>query len=308
MAELIKSVKPSWGKVARFMNRDGVVGYIFALPFVIGFLFIMLVPMGMSFYYSFTDFNMRPEHNFIGFYNYTRMFSDDRFWNAISVTFRFVIFSVPVRMVFGLLIAYALTRKYRGSHAYRAVYYLPTLIGGSVAVALVWRQLFVSNGVVYNLFTFFGFEGIGWFGIPHLAIVPLIVMSVWQFGAAMIIFAAGIKDIPESYIEAASIDGANKFHIFFKIILPYLSPVILFNLVMQTISAFMTFTQAYIITGGGPAESTNFIALYIYNHAFTWGNMGYASAMSWILLLIVAVVTFTILRTSRRWTFYADEN
>jgi len=140
-----------------------------------------------------------------------------------------------------------------------------------------------------------------------LAIIPLILMNVWQFGAAMIIFAAGIKDIPETYIEAASIDGATKVQIFFKIILPCLTPIILYNLVMQTIAAFMTFTQAFIITGGGPAEGTNFIALYIYNHAFSWRNMGYASAMSWVLLIIVATVTGIILKTSNRWTFYTNE-
>jgi len=212
-----------------------------------------------------------------------------------------------VRMIFGLLVAYALTRKYKGVHGYRATYYLPTLIGGSIAVALVWGQMFQRGGVVYNLFEMVGLPGVHWFGHPTLAIIPLILMNVWQFGAAMIIFAAGIKDIPETYIEAASIDGATKVQIFFKIILPCLTPIILYNLVMQTIAAFMTFTQAFIITGGGPAEGTNFIALYIYNHAFSWRNMGYASSMSWILLIVVATVTGIILKTSRRWTFYTNE-
>ncbi|MCL2221859.1 MAG: sugar ABC transporter permease [Oscillospiraceae bacterium] len=295
-------------KISRIMNTDTVAGYIFALPFILGFLGFMLIPMFMSLYYSFTNLTLgRIGYEWIGFANYERMWNDPRFWNSLGVTFRFVFLSVPVRMVFGLLIAYVLTRKFRGVHGYRATYYLPTLIGGSIAVALVWGQMFQRGGVIYNIIEMFGFEGIHWFGSPTLAMIPLIFMNVWQFGAAMIIFAAGIKDIPETYIEAAAIDGANKLQIFFKIILPCLTPIILYNLVMQTIAAFMTFTQAFIITGGGPAEGTNFIALYIYNHAFTWRNMGYASAMSWILLLIVAVVTGVILKTSRRWTFYVNE-
>jgi len=295
-------------QISLFMNKDAVVGYVFALPFIIGFLSLMLIPMFMSLYYSFTNLTLgRIGHDFRGFENYVRMWNDPRFWNSLGVTFRFVLFSVPVRMVFGLLIAYALTRKYKGVHGYRATYYLPTLIGGSIAVALVWGQLFQRGGVIYNIFEAIGIGGIHWFGSPDLAIFPLVLMNVWQFGAAMIIFAAGIKDIPESYLEAASIDGANKFQTFFKIILPCLSPIILYNLVMQTIAAFMTFTQAFIITGGGPAEGTNFIALYIYNHAFSWRNMGYASAMSWILLIIVALVTGIILKTSKRWMFSLND-
>ena len=295
-------------RISRFMNTDTVAGYIFALPFIVGFLSLMLVPMFMSLYYSFTNLTLgRLTHEWVGIANYTRMWNDSRFWNSIGVTFRFVLLSVPVRMVFGLLIAYALTRKYRGVHGYRATYYLPTLIGGSIAVALVWGQMFQRGGVIYTLYEMVGLEGVHWFGSPTLALVPLILMNVWQFGAAMIIFAAGIKDIPETYLEAAAIDGANKFQIFFRIILPCLTPIILYNLVMQTIAAFMTFTQAFIITGGGPAEGTNFIALYIYNHAFSWRNMGYASAMSWVLLIIVATVTGVILKTSRRWTFYTNE-
>lgn len=295
--------------LGRFMNKDAVAGYIFAAPFIIGFLFIMIVPMGMSLYYSFTNFTLGREYRWVGLDNYIRLFFNNftDFHNSVFVTFRFVLLSVPTRMVFGLAIAYILTRKMRGVHFYRSVYYLPTLIGGSIAVALVWGQLFQENGVVYNLLEAVGIGGVHWFGSVSLAIYPLVAMSVWQFGAAMIIFAAGLKDIPETYYEAAEIDGANKWQSFFKITLPCLSPIILYNLVMQTISAFMSFTQAFVITGGGPAGGTNFVALYIYQHAFVWRNMGYASAMSWVLLLIVSISTAIILLTSRRWTFYAND-
>ena len=293
-------------KFSSFMNRETVAGYVFALPFIIGFLFILIIPMGLSLYYSFTSFNLVTT-TWIGFDNYIRMINDSRFINSVGVTFRFVFMSVPVRMVFGLLVAYVLTRKAAGVHFYRSIYYLPTLIGGSIAVALVWSQLFQREGVINVLLQIVGLEGVHWFGQPGTALYPLIAMSVWQFGSSMIIFAAGLKDIPETYYEAASIDGASKWQQFFRITLPCLSPIILYNLVMQTIAAFMTFTQAFIITGGGPADATNFLALYIYNHAITWRNMGYASAMSWVLLAMVASTTIVILKTSKKWTFYAND-
>ncbi|MCL2400549.1 MAG: sugar ABC transporter permease [Defluviitaleaceae bacterium] len=300
-----KGKKPK--SLSQFMDNETVAGYVFALPFIVGFLFLMAAPMALSFYYSFTEFDMLSTPTWVGLDNYVRMMNDRRFTGSVRVTFRFVFLSVPVRLVFGLMLAYVLTRKAAGVHFYRSVYYLPTLIGGSIAVALVWGQLFQRQGVVNVLFNAVGLEGVNWFGNPNTALYPLILMSVWQFGSSMLIFAAGLKDIPETYYEAAEIDGANKWHVFFRITLPCLSPIILYNLVMQTIAAFMTFTQAFIITGGGPANATNFLALYIYNHAFNWFNMGYASAMSWVLLMMVAVSTAIILKTSKKWTFYANE-
>lgn len=294
-------------KFKRFLHNDNTVGYLFALPFIIGFLFIMAVPMAMSLWYSFTDFTLGQPAIFTGLENVHRLLNDSRFFNSVGVTFRFVLFSVPIRLVFGLLVAYVLTREVKGVSFYRSVYYLPTLIGGSIAVVLVWGQLFARQGVINNALALLGIEGVHWFGNPRTAMVPLILMSVWQFGSSMLIFAAGLKEIPTSYYEAAEIDGANKTQIFFKITLPCLSPVILYNLLMQTIAGFMTFTQAFIMTGGGPADSTNFLALYIYNHAFTFRNMGYASLMSWVLFAMVATATVIILTTSKKWTFYQND-
>ena len=287
-----------------FMNNDNVVGYVFALPFVVGFLGIMLIPMAMSLYYSFTNFNLLTPPTWIGLDNYIRLFNDARFINSVRVTLTFVIISVPLRLSFGLLVAYLLTRDVKGVSFYRSLYYLPTLIGGSIAVALVWGQLFAREGVINIILQSVGLEGVHWFGNPRMAMIPLILMSVWQFGSSMIIFAAGLKEIPTSYYEAAKVDGATKLQTFTNITLPCLSPVILYNLVMQTIAGFMTFTQAFVITGGGPNDATNFFALYIYNHAFNFFNMGYASAMSWVLLIMIAVITTIILKTSKHWTFY----
>ena len=294
-------------RLKKLMHSDVFVGHVFAMPFIIGFLTLMAIPMVMSLYYSFTDLTLGGTATWTGLDNFHRLMNDSRFFNSIRVTFRFVLLSVPIRLAFGLLVAYVLTRDVKGVAFYRSLYYLPTLIGGSIAVVLVWGQLFARQGVVNVLLETLGLDGVHWFGQLQTAIVPLVLMSVWQFGSSMIIFAAGLKEIPTSYYEAAEIDGANKWQVFFKITLPCLSPVILYNLLMQTISGFMVFTQAFIMTGGGPADATNFIALYIYNHAFTWRNMGYASLMSWVLLIMITVVTTIIFKTSKKWTFYTNE-
>ncbi|MCL1996787.1 MAG: sugar ABC transporter permease [Defluviitaleaceae bacterium] len=294
-------------KFQKLIHSENFVGYFFAFPFLIGFLFIMAVPMAMSLYYSFTDLTLGGTATFTGLDNVRRLLNDARFFNSIGVTIRFVVFSVPFRLAFGLFVAYILTRQVRGVAFYRSLYYLPTLIGGSIAVVLVWGQLFAREGVVNVFLQILGLEGVHWFGQLQTAIIPIVLMSVWQFGSSMIIFAAGLKEIPTSYYEAAEIDGANKWQVFYKITLPCLSPVILYNLLMQTIAGFMTFTQAFIMTGGGPADATNFIALYIYNHAFAWRNMGYASLMSWVLLIMITFVTVIIFKTSKKWTFYAND-
>ncbi|MCL2560325.1 MAG: sugar ABC transporter permease [Turicibacter sp.] len=299
MAAKIEVEKKSFS-LKDFIQKENTVGYVFAAPFIIGFLAFTLIPMILSLYYSFTDFNLRGG-DWIGLENYVRLFNDDRFINSVLVTLRFVFVSVPLRLAFGLLVAYLLTRKAKGVSFYRALYYLPTLIGGSIAVAIVWRELFSINGAVNVMLEGLGAAPVNWFGDPRMAMWPLILMSIWQFGSSMIIFAAGLKEIPAELYEAAEMDGANKLKSFFKITLPCLSPVILYNLIMQMISAFMTFTQAFVITGGGPMDSTNFYALYVYRHAFDFFNMGYASAMSWVMLVIISIFTVIVLKTSKYW-------
>lgn len=220
----------------------------------------------------------------------------------------YVLFSVPMKVFFALIIAFILTRNSRLISVYRSVYYLPSLIGGSVAVSLVWKELFASKGVINSMLAAFGFkETIYWMGDPRYAIWILILLTVWQFGSSMIIFAAGLKQIPVSYYEAAKMDGGSLTQQFFYITLPCLSPVIFFNLVMQTISGFMTFTQAFIITNGGPTDSTLFYALNIYKRAFNYFEMGYASAMAWVLLVMIAGVTALIFKSSSAWVFYESK-
>ncbi len=293
-------------RIRKFFNNDNTVGYVFAMPFILGFLGFSLVPMITSFVYSFTDMTFgAKEINFIGFENFKELLHDDIFFKSLRVTFKYVIISVPLKLTFALLVAFLLTRKSRMVTLYRSLYYIPSLVGGSVAVALVWKQIFARKGLFNVVWKqIFGAEAaVNWFGDERLAMYPLILMSVWQFGSSMIIFAAGLKEIPESYYEAAMIDGANGFQRFFRITLPCLSPIILYNLIMQTISAFMVFTQAQIITEGKPNNATMMYALYVYNNAIKYSKMGYACAMSWVMLVIMSIVTFFIFKSSRKWVF-----
>ena len=210
---------------------------------------------------------------------------------------------MPTKLIFALFVAYLLTQGRRGVTFYRSLYYVPSLIGGSIAVALVWKTIFSRKGLANTILASLGLQKLSWLGDPKLSMGILVLMSAWQFGSSMIIFAAGLKEIPGSYYEAAEIDGANKWQRFLSITLPCLSPIILYNLVMQTITAFMAFTQAFVITQGGPNDATNFYALYVYNHAFKWSNMGYASAMSWLMLVLISLITLILFKSSKFWVF-----
>ncbi|WP_130837663.1 carbohydrate ABC transporter permease [Lachnoclostridium sp. Marseille-P6806] len=297
------------GRLYRFIHHDNTVGHIFALPFIFGFVMFSLIPILMSLNYSFTDFSLGTKQaDYIGLQNFARLFQDEVFGKSILKTLQYVLISVPLKLSFALLVAFVLTRPTKLVTLYRSLYYLPSLVGGSVAVALVWKQLFARRGLFNAIALSLGLPKVNWFGDAALAIYPLILMSVWQFGSSMIIFAAGLKEIPVSLYEAAEIDGANGWQRFFRITLPMLSPIILYNLIMQTISAFMTFTQAFVITGGGPNNATMLYALNVYNQAFKYNKMGYACAMSWSMLVVMSAVTLVIFKTSRHWVFNEAES
>lgn len=287
----------------KFWYNDNMVGYIFSLPFIIGFLAFTLIPIAVSMYYSVTDYKLGQTPAFIGIKNYLELLKDERFINSVKVTLIYVVTSVPTKLIFALFVAYLLTQGRRGVTFYRSLYYVPSLIGGSIAVALVWKTIFSRKGLANTILASLGLQKLSWLGDPKLSMGILVLMSAWQFGSSMIIFAAGLKEIPGSYYEAAEIDGANKWQRFLSITLPCLSPIILYNLVMQTITAFMAFTQAFVITQGGPNDATNFYALYVYNHAFKWSNMGYASAMSWLMLVLISVITLILFKSSKFWVF-----
>lgn len=294
--------------IRKLLNNDQLAGYIFASPFVIGFLVFTLYPMISSLFFSFTNYDMMTSPTWIGLDNYKELFTEDeKIATSMKVTFGYVFASVPLRLIFALFIAMLLNRNIRGIGLYRTTYYLPSLIGGSVAVAIMWRQIFGDKGLLNAILGTIGVHtDIAWIGYPATALGTLIALSVWQFGSSMLIFIAGLKNIPHTYHEAASVDGAGAVRRFFMITLPLLSPIILFNLIMQTISAFMTFTPAYIISRGegGPLDHTLLYSLYLFRQAFVFFDMGYASAMAWVMLVLIGLVTWVIFKTSVYWVHY----
>ncbi|MFJ6411329.1 ABC transporter permease [Terribacillus saccharophilus] len=290
--------------------RSNLWGYLFIGPFIIGFLAFTITPMLASLYFSFTEYGLFDAPKWIGFENYIKMFTEDpRYINSLKVTIIYVFAGVPLRLAFALLVAMLLNVGSRAVGWYRTLYYLPSLIGGSVAVAIMWRNIFGDDGIVNIALKSMGIDSVRWFGEPTAALWMLIFLSIWQFGSSMLIFLAGLKSIPASFYEAASVDGANFFQKFFRITLPMLSPVLLFNIIMQTISAFMTFVPAFIISKGtgGPLDGTLLYSLYLFKQGFEYFNMGYASAMAWVMLLIVAVLTGIIFLTSKYWVHYESE-
>ncbi|MFS8144137.1 ABC transporter permease [Rhizobium sp. R635] len=296
------------GRFRRLWNANAP-GYLFLLPWLVGFFGLTLGPALISLYLSFTDYDMLQSPRWIGMANYVRIATADaKFSAAMHVTLTYVVFSVPFKLTFALLVAMALNRGLRGLTVYRAIFYLPSLLGGSVAIAVLWRQLFASDGLVNAALSHFGIEGPSWISHPNYSIYTLVALSVWQFGSPMIIFLAGLRQIPQDMYEAASLDGASKFRQFYKITLPLLTPVIFFNAVVQTIEAFKAFTPAFIISGGtgGPINSTLFYTLYLYQEAFGNFRMGYASALAWILVVIIAIFTAFSFLTSRYWVHYDD--
>ncbi|MBC8609910.1 carbohydrate ABC transporter permease [Massiliimalia timonensis] len=286
--------------------RSGIAGYLFLTPWLLGLLAFTAIPMIASLYFSFTDYDMLTDPVWSGINNYKALFADPKFRSSLVVTFKFVFISVPLQLAFALFIAVILKQDRRGAKIYRAIYYLPSLFGGSVAVAILWKELFNKEGVFNQILGVFGIEGINWIATPSTALNTLIVLAVWQFGASMVIFLSSLKQIPQDYYEAATIDGASKPKQFFSITLPLLTPMVFFNVVMQIINAFQSFTSAYIVSGGtgGPMDSTLFYSLYLYTKGFRQFSMGYASAMAWILLLIIGVVTALLFASAKKWVYY----
>ena len=269
---------------------------------------ITLIPLVASLYLSFTDYNILQSPSWVGIENYARMLSDPDFWTAVGVTVRYVFISVPLQLLFALALALVLDKGLRGLAIYRAVYYLPSLLGGSVAVAIVWRQLFSGDGAVNRVLGVVGIDGPDWLYNPNFALDTLMALNVWTFGAPMIIFLAGLRQIPTELYEAARVDGAGWWRQFASVTIPLLSPVIFFNLVLQMIGAFQAFTPAYVISGGngGPVGSTLFYTLYLYQRGFGSFEMGYAAALAWVLVAAIAVMTAINFLAAKKWVFYGD--
>lgn len=289
-------------------KRDNKAAFLFLLPWFAGLLLITAGPMAASLLLGFTDYNLLQPPEFNGLDNWTRMLEDERLHASLAVTFKYVLISVPLQLAAALGLAMLLDRGMRGLAFYRSAFYLPSLLGSSVAIAVLWRQLFGAEGLFNQLLAFFGIAGKGWISDPDTALSTLIVLNVWTFGAPMVIFLAGLRQIPTMYYEAASVDGASKARQFVKITMPLLSPIIFFNLVLQIIHAFQSFTQAFVVSNGtgGPSDSTLFYTLYLYQRGFNNFDMGYASALAWLLLLIVAAFTAVNFWAAKKWVFYDD--
>ena len=314
MTDIAQSAPATIGPAANNKQRDfkmnNRAGYFFISPWLLGFFCFALIPMIISLVLAFTDYNIlsKGDMEFIGLDNFDRMFNGDRrYISSLKATTKYVVAAVPLRLIIALAIAMMLNTKRRGMYFYRAAYYLPSIIGGSVAVAVMWSQMFGYDGLVNAFISILGIEPLRWLGRRETAIWTLIILAMWQFGSPMLIFLAGLRQIPNEYYEAAEIDGASVWGKFRRITLPLLSPIIFFNLVLQTISLFRVFTSAYIITEGAPLDSTLFYALYLFNRAFETSQMGYAAAMAWILLAIIAALTAVNFIMSRLWVFYETE-
>ena len=294
---------------AKEAGRDNKAGYLFLLPWLVGLVVITIGPMLASLYLSFTNYSLIQAPEWSGLDNYLRMLQDARLHNSIKVTFIYVVVSVPLQLGLALGIAVLLDKGMRGLSLYRSLFYLPSMLGASVAIAVLWRQMFGGEGLVNQLLQAVGIQSTtGWISDPSYALSTIILLHIWTFGSPMVIFMAGLRQIPADLYEQAGLDGAGKLGKFRHVTIPLLTPIIFFNLVLQVIQAFQAFTPAYVISRGtgGPADSTMFYTLYLYIQGFTRFDMGYASAMGWVLLLIIAVLTGLNFLFSKYWVFYND--
>jgi len=283
-------------------------GYAFLTPWNLGFLLFTAIPMVLSLYFSFTQYDVLTPPKWVGLKNYIDLAKDPRVRKSLQVTFTYVAIGVPFQLAFALLLAVIFKNDIPGIRIYRAVYYLPSLFGGSVAVALLWRQLFDQEGAINQLLSLIGIEGKNWIASPDTALYTLILLLIWQFGSPMVIFLGGLKQISPDYYEAAEIDGAGNLATFFHITLPLLTPMVFFNVVMTIINAFQAFTPSYIISGGtgAPVDSTLFYTLYLYIKGFQQFSMGYASALAWVLLIIIAIITAIMFLLAQKWVYYDE--
>ncbi|MEH0665601.1 sugar ABC transporter permease [Vibrio scophthalmi] len=290
------------------MYENRKLGLAYLSPYIIGLIVFTAFPFVSSFLMSFTDYDLMNSPEFVGIENYRYMLTeDDVFWKSMSVTFLYVFLTIPVKLAFALFIAFILNFKLKGIGFFRTAYYIPSILGSSIAIAVLWRALFAIDGVLNGALGFFGVEPISWLGEPAFALFSITLLRAWQFGSAMVIFLAALQNVPQSQYEAALIDGASKWQMFLKVTVPLITPVIFFNFIMQTTQAFQEFTAPYVITGGGPMKSTYLISLYIYETAFKFFDMGYGSALAWSLFVVVAIFTGITFRSSKYWVFYSGD-
>lgn len=289
--------------------EQGYMGFILILPWLIGFCIFKLYPFMSSLVYSFTDYDLfKGVQNVVGFQNYIDAFTKPKNVKALQVTFTYAFMTVPLKLIFALFIAYILNFKIKGVGLFRTAYYVPSILGGSVAIAVLWKALFKNDGVINTILAMLGFESINFLADKNWALFIICLLRVWQFGSAMVLFLAALKGVPEDLYEAASIDGATKGRQFLSITIPLISPVIFYNLVTQLVQAFQEFNGPYIITNGGPRNATTLISVIVYNTAFKDYKVGMSSAMAWVMFVIVMVLTVIAFVSQKKWVYYSDDD
>ncbi len=299
--------KHTMSKAARRQNR---IGYGFITPWLIGLFLFTLIPMLFSLVLSFCKWDIvtgLSTIKFVGFQNFEKIFADKKFYKALEVTFKFCLISIPMYQLTSLLIAMLLNMRVKCMHMFRLIFFLPSIIP-TIASSMIWSQILGKDGLINQGLALIGIEGPAWLNNPETALYGLILMGVWGIGNTIIIYLSGLQGVSEDLYEAASIDGANSVQRFFKITLPMITPTIFFNMVMAVISSFQYFTQAFVMTEGGPLNSTLFYNLYLYTKAYKDLKMGYASALAWIMFIIILFFTLLVIRSSSFWVYYQNDD
>lgn len=286
-------------------TKRNKIGFLYVCIWIFGFLLFQLYPFVSSLLYSFTSYDIFHAPEFVGLDNYVRLFTKDReFWNSLIVTLKYTFITVPGKVVLALIVAVILNRELKGINVIRTVYYIPSLLSGSVAVAILWKVLFMNDGFINSLLAVIRIPPVKWLGNPGMALATICMLEIWQFGSSMVLFLSALKQVPQSLYEAARIDGASKLRIFFKITLPMITSIAFFNIIMQLITALQNFTSAFVVTSGGPSKATYVLGMKLYTDAFKYFKMGYACATSWILFVIIMAMTLVLFASSKKWVYY----
>ena len=303
-------LKKNSKKKNSIQRRQNIQGYAFIMPWLLGLFLFTLIPMIFSAALSLCNWNIVTGPStikFVGFDNYTRLFADPKFWQSLKVTFKFCLITIPCYQIISLLIAFLLTLDIKGMKVFRLIYFLPSIIP-TIACTMIWTRIFAQDGILNKALKIFGITGPTWLTDRNTALYALMIMGIWGIGNTMIIYLSGLQGVSEELKEAARIDGAKGHQIFFKITLPMISPTIFFNVVMAVIGSFQYFTQAYVMTEGGPMNSTLFYNLYLYQKAYRDFEMGYASAMAWVMFVIILILTMFVIKSSSFWVYYQNDD
>ena len=298
------------GRSGKVQSRENRNGYLFVMPWILGFFLFTLLPMVFSAILSLCEWDIvtgLSTIEFVGLENFTSMFKDPKFWQSLKVTFKFCLITIPCYQIASLFVAFLLAMDIKGIKIFRVVYFLPSIIP-TIAATMIWTRIFAQDGILNKSLSVIGIKGPAWLTDRNTALYALMIMGLWGVGNTIIIYLSGLQGVSEELKEAARVDGAKGWQIFFKITVPMISPTIFFNVVMAVIGSFQYFTQAYVMTEGGPMQSTLFYNLYLYQKAYKEYQMGYASAMAWVMFIIIMLFTMLVIKSSSFWVYYQNDD